>query len=181
MSNNKQIPPYKRRRQYLVDRPVQGAVVKHSLWYWVWTTAVFGGVIGFCRILPAWLSNNDEPWGRIGFYLGPYTLASAVLFPIIIANAIRFSNRFAGPMVRVRRALNALANGQPAEYLKFRDGDYWPDIADNINAISDSIHGSDRNPDGHQDPPDQREGTPVLSGAVEGSFGPESTPSQPTR
>lgn len=189
MSKSKNLPPYRRRRQYLVDRPVQGAVVKHAMWYWVWTTIVFGGVVGFCRILPAWLSNSNEPWGRIWFHLGPYTLASAVLFPIIVTHAIRFSNRFAGPMVRVRRSLKALANGEPAEYLKFREGDYWLDIAEHINEISILMHGSDcpaaqqqarqAEQAPQEQPSEQEEETPVLSAAVEGSFEPESTP-QPT-
>lgn len=167
---------FKRRRKYFVDRDVQGAVLKQALLYWLWTTVVFGLVIAFCRIMPAWLSNSNEPWGKISFHLGPYSLASIVLFPIIIYCSIRFSNRFAGPMVRVRRALKALARGEGAEYLKFRDGDYWMDIADDINAISARMtEATESTPD----PPAQQQQTPVVGAVVADAMPSDSSPAQP--
>lgn len=126
----------KRRRTYFVDRELQGAVLKQALLYWGWTTVVFGLVLSYCRIVPAWLAESDAPWGSIWFHLGPYVIASIVLFPIMVVHSIKFSNRFAGPMVRVRRSLKALARGEKAEFLKFRERDYWTDIAEDINAIS---------------------------------------------
>jgi hypothetical protein len=164
----------KRRRKFFVDRAVQGAVLKQALKYWAWTTIVFGLVIGYCRITPAWLANSEEPWGSVGFHLGPYALASAVLFPIVISSSVRFSNRFAGPMVRVRRALKSLARGEAAEKLKFRDGDYWIDVADDINSISARITAENS---AAANPQAQQQSTPVLESAVDGAFGTESTPS----
>jgi hypothetical protein len=55
---------------------------------------------------------------------------------MVIASALRFSNRFVGPMVRFRRALNQLAQGESPDLVTLRDNDYWSDVAADINEIT---------------------------------------------
>jgi len=128
-----------RRRRYFVDAQVQGALLRQAVCYWLWATATFALISFVYRILPAWLSGaglQESIWRD----LGPFTIASAVLFPIVIVSAIRFSNRFAGPMVRVRRALKQLAQGETPPRLTLRDHDFWSDIASDINEIAGRLH-----------------------------------------
>jgi hypothetical protein len=61
------------------------------------------------------------------------------LFPIVIFSAIRFSNRFAGPMVRIRGALKQIAQGETPPRLVLRDDDFWSDIVNDINEIADQL------------------------------------------
>ena len=68
--------------------------------------------------------------------MAPYVVTSAVLFPFAVFSAIRFSHRFAGPMIRVRRTLNQLAQGETPPKVVFRNNDFWSDIADDINEIA---------------------------------------------
>ena len=63
-------------------------------------------------------------------------VASAVLFPIVIFSSIRFSNRFVGPMVRVRKTLHQLAQGETTPIRAFRQNDFWSDTVDDINEIA---------------------------------------------
>ena len=44
------------------------------------------------------------------------------------------SNRFAGPMVRVRWTLQRIAEGEDVKPLSFREGDFWQEFSDDFNA-----------------------------------------------
>ena len=123
-----------RRRKYFVDAQVQGALLRQAVYFWFWASATFATIIFVYRVFPSLLSGNGQE-GRIWYHLAPYLVASAVLFPIVIFNSIRFSNRFAGPMVRVRRTLKELARGETAPMRSFRKNDFWSDTVDDINEI----------------------------------------------
>ena len=128
------------RSRYFIDPQVQGLLMRQALWHWVWTLATLVVVIVLCRIAPAWLSGRDNLAGSIWYHLGPYVLASAVLYPIIMLNSVRFSHRFVGPVVRVRRALQELAKGECPPTLRFRKRDCWKDLADEINRVTQRVH-----------------------------------------
>jgi hypothetical protein len=117
---------------------VQGALLRQAVYSWIWASAVFALISFVYRVIPAWLSDENQ---QVSIWrdLGPYAIASAVLFPIVVFNAIRFSNRFAGPMVRVRGALKQLAQGEAPPHLVLRDDDFWTDIVDDINAIAGNL------------------------------------------
>ena len=57
----------------------------------------------------------------------PFAIASFVLLPLVIIDIVRLSNRFTGPLLRMRRSMRALAQGEQVEPLKFRDADFWHD------------------------------------------------------
>jgi len=124
------------RRRYFVDPPVQGALLKQAISYWLWASATFVLVIFVYRVFPAYLSGTGHESGRIWYHIAPYLVASVVLFPIVMFRAIRFSHRFVGPMVRVRRTLKQLARGETTPIGRFRKNDFWSDTADDINAIA---------------------------------------------
>jgi hypothetical protein len=127
-----------RRRRYFVDPPVQGALLRQAIYYWLWASATFALISFVYRVVPAWLSDTGQ-YESIWRDLGPYAIASLVLFPIVVVSAIRFSNRFAGPMVRIRGALKQLARGESPPRMLVRDDDFWPDVVDDINAIAATL------------------------------------------
>jgi len=135
-ANTNQPVSMERRRRYFVDPQVQGALLRQAVYYWFWASATFALIIFVYRVFPALLSGTGQESGRIWYHLSPYMVASAVLFPIVILNAIRFSNRFTGPMVRVRRTLKQLARGETTSMRSFREDDFWSDTADDINEIA---------------------------------------------
>jgi hypothetical protein len=124
-----------RRRRYFIDPQVQGALLRQAIFYWLWASATFALISFVYRVIPAWLSDAPEQ-ASIWRDLGPYTIASVVLFPIVIVSAIRFSNRFAGPMVRIRSTLRELAQGETPPPLTLRSSDFWSDIGADINVIA---------------------------------------------
>ena len=81
-------------------------------------------------------------FGDMWFYYGPALVASLLLLPLMIADVIRFSNRFVGPLVRLRRSMRELARGEYVEPIEFRDADFWQEIANEFNAVRDRVQAS---------------------------------------
>ncbi len=53
---------------------------------------------------------------------------------------LRISHRVAGPVYRVTQDMQALARGEPARKIRFRKGDYFPELADAYNEQLDAHH-----------------------------------------
>ena len=45
------------------------------------------------------------------------------------------SNRFVGPMYRLRNTLRQLADGESVHPIKLREKDFWIDVADDVNRV----------------------------------------------
>ena len=58
---------------------------------------------------------------------------------MFIRDSFRLSNRFAGPIGRVRHALHELAEGKPFVPIELRKGDFWPEIAQELNAAVERV------------------------------------------
>jgi hypothetical protein len=124
------------RKRLFVDRKIQGALVRRVVMYWA--TCLITIVLmllswriltGPHRLLYAYLS---ELW----FYFAPALLASFILLPAVIIDVVRLSNRFVGPLNRLRQSMRALAQGEDVEPIRFRKADFWQTFADEFNAIA---------------------------------------------
>ncbi|MEN1678872.1 MAG: hypothetical protein AAGJ46_04725 [Planctomycetota bacterium] len=127
------------RVRLLVDGPLQGALVSRVLLYWVTTVSV---MILLAGLQAAWASRaSDLPilLGRATLAFGPALIASMVLLPMVLFDALRFSHRFAGPMKRLRNEAAKLAAGESINPIAFRDGDYWADLAREFNLVAHQI------------------------------------------
>jgi methyl-accepting chemotaxis protein len=131
MSNDKKAL----RKRLFVDPKVQGALIARVVLYWV------ACLITIALMLLCWdiitgptrlfYMHFDDMW----FYYGPPAIASCLLLPLVIVDIIRLSNRFVGPLLRLRRSMRALARGENVEPIEFRGGDFWHDLADEFNAV----------------------------------------------
>jgi len=83
------------------------------------------------------LETPTEPWSetlRLTWQrILPFAMISLVLAPAFIWDAMKLSNRFAGPIVRVRKFLAQIANGQSPNPVEFRSGDFWKSLAQDLN------------------------------------------------
>ena len=48
-----------------------------------------------------------------------------ILLPVFLYDTVKLSNRFAGPVIRLRRAMQAISQGNAVEKLQFRENDFW--------------------------------------------------------
>ncbi len=71
-------------------------------------------------------------------------LIMVALFPAFALDTIRFSNRFVGPIARLRRHMRELAAGEKVSSLAFRDNDFWADVADEFNTVAQMVQDQGR-------------------------------------
>ena len=124
------------RKHLFVDPKVQGALIARVVLYW------FVCLIGITLMLLCWqiITGPRQPFylhfSQMWFHYGPALIASLLLLPIVVVDVVRLSNRFVGPLLRLRRSMRELARGQYVEPLEFRGADFWQEVAGEFNAIS---------------------------------------------
>ncbi|HLA83819.1 MAG TPA: hypothetical protein VJL29_03415 [Thermoguttaceae bacterium] len=129
------------RRQLFVDPQVQGALLWRAVLY------AFMCIVAMVLMLLSWrivtgparafYYHFDDMW----FFQGPALVAFLFILPVILLDLVRLTNRFAGPMIRLRRSMRALARGEHVEPIHFRDKDFWHDFAEEFNAVVAQVQG----------------------------------------
>ena len=69
----------------------------------------------------------------------PMLLMMFLMLPFALYDVNRFSNRFVGPIYRVRKELENFEESGKLAKMKFREGDYWQDLAAQLNSVSKRI------------------------------------------
>jgi hypothetical protein len=59
-----------------------------------------------------------------------------LLLPLFLRDTLKLSNRFAGPMYRLRMALKSMVSEGTLKPIKFRDGDFWQEAAEDFNVVA---------------------------------------------
>jgi hypothetical protein len=128
----------KRRRIY-VDRSVQGAFLRRAVFCWLACIASLSLVHVTVGLLiePVRLLFPDV--SGLWFLLAPAVVTTLLLLPLIVYDTIQLTHRLVGPVLRLRRGMRELAAGMPTERLRFRDGDFWQEFADEFNALIDRV------------------------------------------
>jgi hypothetical protein len=62
-----------------------------------------------------------------------------LLLPVVAYDLLRVSNRFTGPMFRLKREMHRLVLGESVHRLSFRADDYWIEMADLFNSLRDEL------------------------------------------
>ena len=150
------------RKQMFVDPRVQGALVLRVVFYWFMCLLTVTLMLLCWRILtgPARLfyTHFNDMW----FFYGPAVIASLLLVPLVVIDVVRLSNRFVGPLVRLRRAMRALARGEDVEPIEFRGDDFWQEFAGEFNAVLARMQESKR---GQRDSIVEEQKEPVAAGS----------------
>jgi hypothetical protein len=123
------------RKHYFVDTKTQGALVFRIVLYWAVLMFDIAATFLFWRLVTSPIHDFNPYWDTTWFEFGPALLTSLLLLPAAIVDIIRFTNRFVGPILRLRRSMRALARGEHVEPIKFRRGDFWQEFADEFNAV----------------------------------------------
>ncbi|WP_233215535.1 hypothetical protein [Rhodopirellula bahusiensis] len=130
-------PSRKDRSTTVVDRTVQYGVVRKIAFHWI--------VLFVCNsiALLLWLRLFEQPdlsWQQsledcVRRFL-PFFLISLALIPAFVLDTLKLTNRFAGPIMRLRTEILNAAEGRPVTPLKFRTNDFWKDVADSFNSMA---------------------------------------------
>src|SRR4051794_36012958 len=126
---------YPRRTKHFIDSNVQGALARRIILHWV----VFLLVTAFVSFVLQVLANPFRPiadhFQDLWITQGPFLLVMVFLLPVFVMDAIKLSHRFAGPIFSLRRAIRKVAEGEAPRKLKFRQLDFWQDLAEDYNAM----------------------------------------------
>lgn len=129
---------YQRKKNY-IDSHVQGALLRRICFHWFFFFIVAAVSIILLQTLLG--DPSLSLFQRVQNEIGEFTFMGIVmlsLFPAFMLDTIRFSNRFVGPIARVRRHLRQLAKGE-TERCTFRDNDFWSDLADDFNGAAELV------------------------------------------
>jgi len=125
------------RTTLFVDREVQSGVAKTVGLHW--TAFIVCNLLG----LLLWVRLFERPelaWGEVVSQavarFAPFLIVSLVLLPAFIFDTLKMTHRFAGPISRLRSELKRACSGRPVCELKFRDNDYWREIANGFNELT---------------------------------------------
>ncbi len=125
-----------KRTKTLVDPEVQGSLLRKISFHWI--------VFFICNsiALVIWIRLFEQPdadWGQtFGDTLRrflPFFVITAALIPAFVWDTLKLTNRFAGPIMRLRAALLDAGAGRGVKPLQFRNSDFWQEIAQNFNAL----------------------------------------------
>lgn len=135
------------RKTYFVDPEVQGTLLYKATWYWLLSLTVVGSlnVLGWIFVAPGVdvLVQIRELLPSFFGVLGVAMLSSLIVLPVLLYDLAKLTNRFAGPILRLQRSLNALAEGNPIQPLSFREGDHWHALAEAVNRIAARLEAAD--------------------------------------
>lgn len=149
------------RKQMFVDARVQGMLLLRTVAYWALCLLTITSMVLVWRIVtgPAriFYTHFDDMW----FHMGPALVSAALLLPLVLLDVLRQSNRFAGPLYRLRNSMRLLSLGLPVEPIKLRKGDFWHEAAEEFNALLARVAELERN---------QKQAEPDDFGVSEPSF-----------
>jgi hypothetical protein len=127
------------RKKQFIDPEVQGALTKRLVLHWL----AFASVAAAIAIGMQWMSNPFAPMSQVlaeaWWTSGPVFLVLLCMLPIFVVDSMKLSNRFAGPLVRFRKAVNDLAEGREPESMEFRHSDFWRDMASDLNLVAKRV------------------------------------------
>jgi hypothetical protein len=121
-----------RRKQLFIDG-VQSVILVRVVAYWLFCLLA-SALMACCWI--AWLdrpASSGQLFALLFRHYGPVFVATLILLPLVVIDSLRLTNRFVGPMYRLRRALREAADGNVNRPLQFRDDDFWRDVAEDFN------------------------------------------------
>ncbi len=129
------------RKVYFIDRKIQGSLARRIGLYWTLSLIGIFVVLAGIPIITCNLAMTDPPATKDLLFetwlqFWPAVCASFLMLPIVIVDCIRLSNRFVGPMFRLRRAMKQLADGETVAPVTFRQDDFWSEFADEFNRLA---------------------------------------------
>jgi methyl-accepting chemotaxis protein len=133
--------PYMRRR-YFVNRAIQ----LPYFWLLVSSLIALSLMLCGCVFLVMWMTliyfdMERDPLAAALYkgVAGVMAVQAVVFIPLVVWLALRSSHRVAGPLVRIRKGLRQLTDGDFNVRVTLRKGDALTEIADDINRLAESL------------------------------------------
>jgi hypothetical protein len=126
------------RKKIWINRFQTGLFVRIITYWLIYQITVWN----FLFLWHVWQEGPGNPLEQYwNFFKGyaPTLLIFVGLVPFLAWDAVRFTHRLVGPVIRFRRGLQELAEGKQIRKLKLRKGDYLVDLQDEFNQMLDAL------------------------------------------
>jgi hypothetical protein len=128
------------RSRILVDPQVQWSIAGRILCHWGLFLVCLVSISAMVRIMG---SAGQQPfadtWRTAAIAQVPILGVMLLLLPVFLRDTLKMSNRFAGPMFRLRTALRSMAENKTVTSINFRSGDFWQEAATDFNTVLDRL------------------------------------------
>lgn len=135
------------RKKTFIDAKVQGALVRRLVLHWCAFIGVASVVAFALQVLSDPFRPLEQHAQQLWWTHGPFLMVLFFMLPVFIVDTIKLSHRFAGPIYRLRNVFRSLASGEKYQPLKFREMDFWQDMADDFNRMVERLRSE--NSDAH--------------------------------
>jgi methyl-accepting chemotaxis protein len=140
MSDTKKI----KRTQYVVDKSIQyryaGLILLYTFIFFIISLAIIY-FTGWKHLVEK-LANVYPQAKLVEIFNAVYLrllIGFLLLLPLSVISAILVSHKIAGPLVRVKKALRQMIDGDYNIFLRLRERDQLKDVADQINKLAASL------------------------------------------
>ncbi len=124
------------RSRILVDPQVQWSIALRIVGHWLLFLVCLIFVGGMVRMMAsAGTLSFNESWKAALVAQVPILGVMFVMLPVFLRDTLKMSNRFAGPMFRLRTSLKALCQQGTTPPIQFREGDFWQEVATDFNTV----------------------------------------------
>ncbi len=127
-----------KRSKILVDPAVQWSIAGRIIGHW---TLLLVCLVAINIMVALLMAAGQMSFGQaIKAAAMSQTKTLGVMFllmPLFLRDTLKLSNRFAGPMYRLRMAIKSITEGDLPTKIKFRTGDFWQEAADDFNVVLD--------------------------------------------
>ena len=143
---------YKRRKNYLINKPLQFAYAGITVWLLL-IAIILIGTFTYYITLNTILNQLQVKNQLVDAYKAVSTinlilikrvgilLILVILFALILE--IFFLHRIAGPIYRIEKTLNDIADGKKVHPIKLRKKDFFKSLADSVNKVIEKISNLD--------------------------------------
>ena len=130
----------KTKRKYrFVDHSVQTGIIRRLVFYSIAGTLFIVLSLAFAQTFGEPEQLFVDHVANVCRKNWPVFLAGMALIPFAIYDVIKFSNRFLGPIYRLRQELKSFSAGQELRRITFREKDFWTDLSDGVNRLTERI------------------------------------------
>jgi hypothetical protein len=139
-----------RRKQLVVDRKVQGAILKRVFVYWLFCVLFIMTPLVLVNTLRQPELNLGEHFKSIWSQYWLSFIMAALLLPMAIMDALRLSHGFIGPIYRLRRELEQYTQRPDISFSKFREDDFWSSLMGDVVRFEERLSTDKQPNDEHE-------------------------------
>lgn len=125
-----------RRCRLFVDKEVQTGILKRIVIYWLFSVLFITLPVAFVYTIfdssRLWITHYVDVWKQHW----PLFATMTLMVPFAFYDFLKYSNRFVGPIYRLRTELKRIDTTGELRSIKFRDKDFWSDLATGFSRLT---------------------------------------------